>query len=231
MATALAHAGASVVLWARQRDRLLRLQRILQAEGHRALVQCVDITRPQAVQAAVGRIRQRWHRIDILVNNAGVWGGDPFVTLSLPTWSRVLTTDLTGAFIVSQSVIPSMRRHHYGKIINIASTSGIIAHSHGSAYGSAKAGLIHLTRIMALELGPNGIRVNGIAPGLFRTDLTADVFADRRWVAQRLRRVPLGRFGEPNDLAGLVVFLASSASDHITGQTIVIDGGASLAVE
>ena len=231
MALALGRAGCSVVLWARHQRRLSRTRDALRGAGRETLAQSVDITDPVAVRRAVGQILRRFHRIDCLVNNAGVWGGDPFASLSLATWSRVLTTDLTGAFIVSQAVVPSMTRRRYGKIINVASASGVIAHAHGAAYGSAKAALIHLTRIMALELGPVGIRVNGIAPGLFRTDMTADVFADRAWLARRRRRIPLRRFGEPNDLVGLAVFLASSGSDHITGQTIVIDGGASLAVE
>jgi len=192
------------------------------------LTQCVDVTNPRQVRQAVAQATRRFGRLDILVNNAGIWDGDPLTKLRLQAWSRVVTTDLTSVFLVSQAAAPAMIRRRYGKIINISSTSGILAHPDGAAYCAAKAGVMHLTRVMAVEWGPSGIRVNCIAPGTFRTDMTADVFADRRWVARRLQTIPLRRFGKPQDLAGLVVFLASPDSDHITGQTIVIDGGASL---
>lgn len=230
MALALARAGASVIGWARHAGRLRRIAAAIEKQGQAALVQQVDVTDARAVRRAVAQALRRFGRLDILVNNAGIWGGETVPRLSLDTWSRVLATDLTSAFVVSQAVLPAMIRRRYGKIIHISSTSGLIVHPHGAAYGTAKAGLMHLTRIMAVELGRYGIRVNTIAPGTFRTDMTADVFADRSWVARRKTRVPLGRFGEPQDLEGLVVFLASRGSDFITGQTIVIDGGASLAV-
>ena len=230
MALALARAGASVIGWARHAGRLRRIAAAIEEQGQAALVQQVDVTDPRAVRRAVAQALRRFGRLDILVNNAGIWGGDPFPQLSLSTWSRVLATDLTSAFVVSQAVLPAMIHRRYGKILHISSTSGLIVHPHGAAYGTAKAGLMHLTRIMAVELGRYGIRVNTIAPGTFRTDMTADVFADRAWVARRKTRIPLGRFGEPQDLESLVVFLASRGSDFITGQTIVIDGGASLGV-
>lgn len=228
MAVALAQAGSSVILWARHLDRLRRVAHTIQALGRASLAQRVDVTETLAVRRAVSEALRRFHRIDILVNNAGVWGGGPFTTLTRGVWSTVLDADLTSVFVVSQAVAPAMVRRRYGKIINVSSVSGIRAFPEGAAYGAAKAGLMHLTRIMAVELGPSGIRVNGIAPGLFRTDMTSEVFADRAWIAKRRTRIPLRRFGNPADLAALVVFLASRGSDHITGQTIVIDAGASL---
>ena len=231
MAVALAQAGASVVLWARRSTHLMRVAGAVRALGRPSLAQRVNVTDPVAVRRAVQQTLARFGRIDILVNNAGIWGGDPVVRLSRRVWSEVLDTNLTSVFLVSQAVAPGMIRRGYGKIINISSTSGLLAHPEGAAYCAAKAGLMHLTRVMAVEWGPHGVRVNGIAPGLFRTDMTADVFADRRWLARRRQLVPLRRFGEPSDLAGLVVFLASRGSDHLTGQTIVIDGGAALGVQ
>ena len=230
MAVALAQAGASVVVWARQTARLARVERTLRALGRSHLAQGVNVTNPHAIRRAVSQALRRFQHVDILINNAGVWGGDPVLTLDLKVWSAVLTADLTSVFLVSQAVIPSMINRGYGKIINISSTSGILAHPDGAAYCAAKAGVMQLTRVMAVEWGPYGVRVNGIAPGLFRTDMTREVFADRAWIDKRKRQVPLRRFGEPEDLAGLAVFLSSSSSDHITGQTIVIDGGASLAI-
>lgn len=228
MADALAQAGASIIGWAKHPGRLRCWAQALEAAGHPVLMQAVDVTDERAVRRAVAQALRRFHRVDILINNAGIWDGDEFPRLKLSTWSKVLEADLTSPFIVSRAVVPAMMRRRYGKIIHISSTSGLIVHPHGGAYGSAKAGLLHLTRIMAVELGRYGIRVNAIAPGTFRTDMTADVFADRAWAAQRAKRIPLGRFGEPGDLAGLAVFLASQGSDYITGQTFVIDGGASL---
>jgi len=230
MALALAQAGASLILWARHTATLNTVGRRCESLGAPVLIQQVDVTVPAQVRRAVAQALRRFGRLDVLVNNAGIWDGDWLTTLSIEAWSRVMAADLTSVFVVSQAAVPSMIRRRYGKIINISSTSGILAYPHGAAYGAAKAGVMHLTRVMAVEWGPYGIRVNSIAPGTFRTGMTADVFADRAWVARRKRQIPLRRFGEPDDLAGLVVFLASSASDHITGQTIVIDGGASLTV-
>lgn len=230
MALALAQAGADVVLWARRRAHLASTDRAIRRLGRRTLLQGVDVTHPAAVRQAVRQATRRFHRLDILVNNAGVWGGDPFTTLTLKTWRTVLETDVVSLATISQAVAPAMIRRGYGKIINISSTSGILSLPEGAAYGSAKAAVMHLTRIMARELGPRGIRVNSIAPGLFRTDMTADLFDDRAWIAKRRKQIPLRRFGEPADLASTVVFLASAGSDHVTGQTLVVDGGAILTI-
>lgn len=230
MSRALAQAGADVILWARDARALKRQADRLQALGVRVLAQPLDVTDHAAVRRAVHRAHTAFGRIDVLLNNAGVWRGDDASTLPRRAWDEVVETNFTALFFVSQAVVPAMIRRGYGKIINVSSTSGVLALPHGAVYGSTKAALMHLTRILAVEWGPHGVRVNGIAPGLFRTDMTRDVFADRAWLAKRRARIPLRRFGEPPDLAGLSVFLASSASDHITGQTIIIDGGASLAL-
>jgi len=229
MSAALADAGADLILWARDARRLSRHARRLQrATSRRILAQPVDVTDQRAVHRAVGSAARTFGRIDILINNAGIWGGDAARKLDRRTWDAVVETDLTSVFFVSQAVAPVMMRQGYGKIINIASTSGVLAIPEGAAYGTVKAGLFHLTRILAVEWGPHGIRVTGIAPGVFRTDMTRDLFEDRAWHRRRRGEIPLRRFGEPEDLAGLAVFLAGAASDHITGQTVVIDGGASL---
>ncbi len=228
MAQALAEAGAGLILWGRDERALQGQARRLAAPGRRVLVQRVDVTDQARVRQAVRSALRRLGRIDVLVNNAGVWGGDEALRLRRPVWDEVVETDLTSVLFVSQAVAPAMLRRRYGKIINVASTAGVMAIPHGAAYGTAKAGLFHLTRILAVEWGPGGVRVTGIAPGVFRTAMTRDLFADRRWRRARQAEIPLRRFGEPEDLAGLAVFLASGASDHITGQTMIIDGGASL---
>jgi len=227
IARAFSQAGADLILWARDLPALQR-QAAQLPRPIRHLIQRVDVTQPAVVRRALRQALRRVGRVDVLVNNAGIWDGDAAIRLSRRAWDRVVATDLTSVFFVSQAVAPSMMRQRYGKIINLASTSGLMALPEGAAYGTVKAGLMHLTRILAVEWGPYGIRVTGIAPGLFRTDMTRDLLADRRWSRRRRAELPLRRFGEPDDLGGLAVFLASSASDHITGQTIVIDGGASL---
>lgn len=228
MAEALAHAGADLVVWSRNHRRLKQQAVRWRAIGRRIIAQPVDVTDQLQVRRALDAALRQVRHIDVLINNAGIWGGNEATRLDRSTWEAVLETDLTGAFFVSQAVARSMMRRRYGKVINIASTSGVMALPHSAAYGTAKAGLMHLTKILAVEWGPYGVRVMGIAPGVFRTDMTRSMFADRRWARARQAEIPLRRFGEPEDLAGLVVFLASRASDHLTGQTIMIDGGASL---
>ncbi len=228
MARALFDAGASLILWSRNAPRLERFASTFPSATRRLLAQPVDVTNHTAVRRTVQRALQRYGRTDILINNAGIWDGDEARRLSHRAWDAVIDTDLASVLFVSQAVVPSMIRRRYGKIINVASTAGVMALPYSAAYGTAKAALFHLTRILAVEWGPYGIRVTGIAPGVFRTDMTRDMFADRRWARRRQAEIPLRRFGEPEDLTGLALFLASSASDHITGQTIIIDGGASL---
>jgi len=227
MAQALAQAGADLILWARDAQALRRGAETLPART-RVLPQAVDVTRQADVRRAVRTAVGRFRHIDVLINNAGIWGGDEALRLDRRTWDAVVETDLTSVFFVAQAVAPVMKRQRYGKIINVASTSGVMALPHSAAYGTVKAGLFHLTKILAVEWGPYGIRVTGIAPGVFRTDMTRDLFEDRRWNRRRRAEIPLRRFGEPEDLGGLAVFLASGASDHITGQTVIIDGGACL---
>ena len=228
MARALAEAGADLILWARDARALQRQASALHPLSRSVLTQRVDVTRQPAVQAAVRAALRRFGRIDVLINNAGIWDGDDALTLGRRAWDAVVETDLTSVFFVSQAVARGMVKWHYGKIINVASVSGVMAQPHGAVYGTVKAGLMHLTRILAVEWGPRGVRVTGIAPGVFRTDMTRGMFTDRAWAKRRQAEIPLGRFGEPEEIGGLAVFLASSASDHITGHTILIDGGASL---
>jgi NAD(P)-dependent dehydrogenase (short-subunit alcohol dehydrogenase family) len=228
MSHALAQAGADLILWARDERRLERQAKALRVGSQRVLAQAVDVTNQPLVRRAIRVAIQRFGHIDVLINNAGLWGGDEALRLTRREWDDVVETDLTSVFFVSQAVVPSMIKRRYGKIINIASTAGVMALPHAAVYGTVKAGLMHLTRILAVEWGPYGVRVTGIAPGVFRTDMTRDMLADRTWSQRRQAEIPLRRFGEPQDLGGLAVFLASSASDHITGQTIIIDGGASL---
>lgn len=228
MSEAFAQAGADLILWARGKRALQRQAKKLSVFGSRVVAQPVDVTNHRTVRRAVDAALKQFGQIDILLNNAGIWSGDPALKFDRPAWDEVIESNLTAVFFVSQTVAPAMAKRRYGKIINVSSTSGVRAHEQGAAYGSSKAALIHLTKILAVEWGPVGIRVTSIAPGLFRTDMTREEFADRAWLDRRRAAIPLRKFGEPEELGGLAVFLASGASDHITGQTIIIDGGASL---
>ena len=167
-------------------------------------------------------------RIDILVNNAGVWEGTFFFRLPKADWEKVLSVNLTGTFLMAKAVSKVMMKQRSGKIIQMSSTQGLRGGPEAFAYSAAKAGIIQMTQVMAIELGPFGIQVNAIAPGLFYTDMTKKYIADEAALKAFLARVPSRRYGKPEDLAGLVIFLAAKASDHITGQTIVIDGGQTL---
>lgn len=233
MALALAQAGADVALNARSANGLQAAVQEIQRLGVRALAVPGDVSQQEDAKRMVERTHQQFGRIDILVNNAGVWEGTYFVRLPKEAWDRVLSVNLTGAYLVARWVARGMLKQRSGKIIQIASISGLKGSPQAAAYCAAKAGLIQMTRVMAIELGPAGIRVNAIAPGFFATDMTrpyteTEEPAEKSAFENYVGKIPLGRFGRPEDLAGLVVFLASPASDHITGQTIVIDGGESL---
>jgi 3-oxoacyl-[acyl-carrier protein] reductase len=167
----------------------------------------------------------------VLVNNAGVWEGSYLVRLRKEDWDQVLKVNLTGAYLMAKAAGKVMLKQRSGKIINISSISGFKPAQQSLAYAATKAAIIQMTRVIALELGPAGIRVNAIAPGFFDTDMTRRYQdADAKEALEvYVSKIPLRRYGQPEDLKGLVVFLASAASDHITGQTIAIDGGESLA--
>ena len=228
MAVALAEAGADVAVLARHRSELGATARHIRSLGRRSLVLVADVSSPAQVRRAFARLARAWRRLNILINNAGVWDGGPLIALTPERWRRVLDVNVGGVFLCAQQAARLMIRQHGGAIINISSVSGIQAHEEGAAYCASKAAVLHATRVMALEWGRRGIRVNAIGPGLFQTRMTQDVINDRRWIRKFTRRVPLGRYGQPEDLAGAVVFLASDASRHLTGQTLFVDGGSSI---
>ena len=228
MAVALAQAGADVAVLARNRYQLEQTAELIAREGRRALCLTADVSDQRQVRRAFGQFARAWQRLDILVNNAGVWDGGPAATLDERRWQRVFDVNVNGTLWCAQQAARLMLRRGAGSIINISSVSAIHAHRDGAAYCASKAAVAHLTRVLALEWGRRGVRVNSIAPGTFETRMTADVIADRDWARQFKRRVPLGRFGQPEDLAGLTVYLASDASRHMTGQVIFLDAGASI---
>ena len=183
----------------------------------------VDVADQAAVQKAASKIFEDFGRVDILVNNAGVTRDGLSMRMSLDDWDTVLNTNLKGAFNFTQAVMRPMIKQRSGRIINISSIAGLIGNAGQANYAASKAGLIGLTKTLARELASRGITVNAVAPGLIETDMTA-VLSDE--VRQNiLKNVPLGKLGEPEDIAGAVAYLASAEAKYITGQVLTVDGG------
>lgn len=213
--------GATVVLNGRNPETLDKSAAELRATGGTVLISAFDVTDSEAIKAAVGDIGT----IDILVNNAGIQHRQPLAELHEADWRRVIEANLTGPFLVAQAVAPGMVRRQSGKIINICSLANEIGRPNIAPYMAAKGGLKMLTKSMALEWAKDNVQVNGIGPGFFSTELNAALVDDEdfsRWVCNR---TPAGRWGEPDELAGAAVFLASQASNFVNGQVIYVDGG------
>jgi len=230
IAQGLAEAGAAVMICARRDDWLGPALRGLESQGFRAAGRVCDVSREEDVAAVVEATEREFGRVDILVNNAGVsWGAEP-EAMPLEKWRLVLDVNLTGAFLFAQAAGRKMIPRRRGAIINIASAAGVksaVEGPHYAAYTASKAGLMGLTRELAASWGRHGIRVNAIAPGFFETRLTEHVIP--RIAARLEAATPLGRIGRAGEIKGAAVFLASDAASYITGQTLLIDGGSSIA--
>lgn len=228
LAQTLARAGAEVILTARREDRLAHVRDAIAARGGTGHVAAMDVTSAENIAAVFAGIAERHGRLDILLNNSGIAVTARAATMAEADWDRVLDTNLKGAFLVSQAAVPLLREAR-GTIINIASILGLGVLKGVSAYAASKAGLIQLTRAMALELARDAVRVNAIAPGYIATEINGDFFetdAGRRVIAG----IPLGRLGETRDLDGALLLLAGPAGAFMTGSTIVVDGGHKLAM-
>ena len=198
----------------------------VRAAGRRALALPLDVRQIASIHQVVERTLGEWGRIDILVNNAGMNIRKMAVDVLEEDWDQVLDTDLKGVFFCAQAVGRHMiRRGQGGKIVNIASQVGLVAYHSRVAYCAAKAGVINMTRALALEWAPHHINVNAIAPTFVRTPLVEELLKDPAVRDDVLRRIPLGRLAEPEDIVGAVVYLAGPASDLVTGHTLVVDGG------
>lgn len=226
MAEALAEAGANLMLCARRREWLDETVNEFAERGFSAVGKVCDVSKPEEVQAIVDSTVKRFGNVDILINNAGVsWGAMP-EEMTLEQWQKVIDVNLTGCFLFAQVAGREMLKKNSGSIINIASIAGLTSSANGpfyAGYVASKAGLIGLTRELAASWGRRGIRVNAIAPGFFRSRLADAVIDLYERSIQENNVIP--RIGEPGELKGTVVFLASEASSYITGQTIVVDGG------
>jgi NAD(P)-dependent dehydrogenase (short-subunit alcohol dehydrogenase family) len=230
MAEGFAEAGAALVLCARREEWLTPTLERFRSLGVRVEGQVADVSKPLEVQAVVDTALRAFGQIDILVNNAGIsWAAQP-EEMPLDKWQKVLDVNLTGAFLFSQAAGREMLKRKYGRIINVASIAGLHASVRGphyAGYAATKAGLMGLTRELAASWGPNGIRVNAIAPGFFHSRL-ADAAISLAEPAIKAS-CPIPRVGAEGELKGVAVFLAADASNYITGQVIVVDGGRTIA--
>jgi NAD(P)-dependent dehydrogenase (short-subunit alcohol dehydrogenase family) len=224
-ALALAAAGADVILGLRTKSSGTALVRRITALGRRALPVQMDVSRPDEITAAVKAGVAHFGRIDILVNNAGIGAPAPAARVTEGDFDATLAVNLKGTFFTSQAVGRIMMKQHYGRIINIGSQAGFVALPTESVYCMSKAAIAHLTKCLALEWAPHGINVNAVAPTFIETPGTVKWLKDAAFRAAVEKRIPLGRVGQPHEVAAPVVFLASRAASLITGATLMIDGG------
>ena len=230
IARGLAEHGARVVLNGRNAAALATARDALRADGHDAHEAVFDVADRAAVRAGVADIEATHGAIDILVNNAGIQRRAPLAEFAHDDWDAVIATNLTAPFVLSQAVLPGMMARRSGKIIHIASLLSELGRATIVAYTASKGGVRQLTRAMAVELAPYDIQVNAIAPGYFATEMNRALLDDAEFDAWVKKRTPSGRWGEPREIAGIAVFLASRASDYVTGQILFIDGGMSIAL-
>lgn len=224
-ALAFGEAGSTVICAGRNKSRLENTVRQITENGGSAQAYTVDVTDLESIKALVAAVTADHGRIDVLVNNAGYENIQPFMEVTPQVYDDIMNVNMKGVFFVAQEVARAMKDRGGGKIINIGSLGSFIGLAESSVYCSTKGGVVQLTKTMAIELGPYNIQVNCLAPGYFITPMTQPFYDDpkhREWIESR---IPLHQWGTTLDLAGPALFLASAASNYVTGETIKVDGG------
>ena len=224
LAVGLARFGADVALAGRDLARLERCAEAVAATGRRAMPVKIDVRSVAAVRAGVEQAADTLGGLDLLINNAGMEEVCPSLEVEEELWDRILATNLKGAFFAAQAAARLMRERG-GTIVNVCSLTSAVGVPTAVPYGASKSGLLGMTRALAAEWAPLGIRVNGIGPGYFRTELTEAFYGDAGWARAMVAKIPAARFGDLRDLVGATVFLCSDAARYITGQILYIDGG------
>ncbi|OGL43197.1 MAG: short-chain dehydrogenase [Candidatus Schekmanbacteria bacterium RBG_13_48_7] len=224
-ARALAKAGADLVISSRELSRLTEFKKEIESLGRKALPVRMDVLSQGDIENMVRAAIKEYGKIDILVNNAGLNIRGPSAEFKWADWDTVLDTNLKGSFFCAQAVAKEMMKRKYGKIINIGSCTCIFGMEGIVPYAAGRGGVLALTRGLAAEWGKFGITVNVLAPGWFKTAQSAALYENKEWVKYINSRIPLNRPGQPQDLDGAIVFLASDASAYMTGQILLIDGG------
>jgi NAD(P)-dependent dehydrogenase (short-subunit alcohol dehydrogenase family) len=226
IAIALAQAGAELILAGREPETLEETAEAIRALGRKAHVQPLDVSDVASIGAAFATIAATTGAIDILVNNAGIEQVKPSLEVDEALWDRLLDTNLKGAFFCAQAAARLMSKaRRGGTILNLCSLTSEVGIPTAAPYGASKTGLLGMTRALATEWAPLGIRVNGIGPGYFRTALTEVFYENEAWQSAMLAKIPLARFGRMEDLMGAAVFLCSPAAAYVTGQVLYVDGG------
>jgi len=184
-----------------------------------------DVSKKEEVDNLIKKTVEKFGKIDILINNAGIFFQKPFLEYTEEDWDKIIAINLKSVYLCSQAAAKEMVKRNYGKIVNISSIAGVIGYPGAAAYCASNAGIINLTREIALELAPNKINVNGVAPGLIETPMTKFIIENKTAFEQTLTAIPWKRQGQPSDIANAVHYLASDEADYVTGQTLVVDGG------
>jgi gluconate 5-dehydrogenase len=230
IAAGLAEAGGRIVIVGRDAAKLERAAKFIRARGNACFFVSADLTDRDVVAALPAKIEAEHGGVDILVNNAGNQHRAPFPEFPIAAWDAIVATHLSAAFLLTQPIVRGMIERGGGKVINTLSLNALLGRASIVPYATVKGGLQMMTRGLAVELVRHNIQVNGIAPGFIRTELNRALQDDAEFDAWTRKRTPAGRWGDPDDIVGAAVFLASQASDFVTGQTIFVDGGVTAAV-